>query len=191
MKRDTAIVLTFALVAILIMSYAPEITGMAYSRALGRTETGTAPVMKQCATNEDCPDGYSCRTHGALQRIRKKARTACVPTCEDAERNRIPFVIIETLKTRYDLNRVNGFDPFKARPTRYRPRNSFETFLYTSNCKDDATLVEPFCVDATLKEATADTLDIACGSLGDGFRCLEDDNGDATCGQPGDEEDEN
>lgn len=189
MDNGKIIVVIVAILALVTMSYAPEITGHAYSRTLGRTETGTTPILKQCTSNEDCPEGYACRSYGALQRLRKKARTACVPICEDAERNRIPFELIETLKASHDLARINGFDPYKPRPTRYRPINSFETFLYTSNCKDTTILVEPFCVDATANDATVATVDIDCGVLGEGFTCVEDDNGEASCGQPGEEED--
>lgn len=189
MKRDAVIVVIIALFAVIIMSYASEITGMAYSRTLGRTETRFAPAVRDCQTNEDCPTGFSCRPYGALQRIRRKARTGCVPICEDSEQNRIPLVVFEQLKAAHGINTITGFDPHKPKPTRYRPKNSFETFMYPSNCKDTTTVVEPFCVDATSDSATVATVDINCAALGDGFGCVEDDNGDAGCGQVGEGDD--
>lgn len=185
MKRDTVVVGVIALLALVIMSYAPDITGMAYSRTLGRTETRFAPAVQDCQTSEDCADGYSCRPYGALQRIRRKARTGCVPICEDSEQNRIPLAVFEQLKAAHDINTITGFDPQKPKPTRYRPKNSFETFLYPSNCKDTTTVVEPFCVDAATDSAAVATVDINCAALGNGFGCVEDDNGDAGCGQVG------
>ncbi len=189
MKRDTVVVCVIALLALVIMSYAPDITGMAYSRTLGRTETRFSPAMQDCQTNEDCPAGSSCRPYGALQRIRRKARTGCVPICEDSEQNRIPLAVFEQLKAAHDINTITGFDPHKPKPTRYRPKNSFETFLYPSNCKDTTTVVEPFCVDAATDNAAVGTIDINCAALGDGFGCVEDDNGDAGCGQVGEGDD--
>ena len=178
-----------ALFAVIVMSYAPEITGMAYSRTLGRTETRFAPAMQDCQTNEDCSDGYACRPYGALQRIRRKARTGCVPICEDGEQNRIPLAVFDQLKATHDINTITGFDPKKPKPTRYRPKDSVETFLYPSNCKDTTTTVEPFCVNAATNDATVATIEINCGALGSGFGCVEDDNGDASCGQLGEGED--
>ncbi len=189
MDNGKIIVVAVAILALIIMSYAPEITGMAYSRTLGRTETRITPAVKDCQTNEDCPDGSACRAYGAVQRIRRKARTGCVPICEDGEQNRIPFAVFDQLKSSYDISAVTGFDPQKPKPTRYRPKNSFETFVYSSNCKDTTTVVEPFCIDATTDGAAVATIEIDCGTIGDGFGCVEDDNGDASCGQPGEGDD--
>lgn len=189
MNRDIVVVGVIALLALVIMSYAPDITGMAYSRTLGRTETWFAPAVQDCQANEDCPAGSSCRPYGALQRIRRKARTGCVPICEDSEQNRIPLAVFEQLKAAHDVTAITGFDPQKPKPTRYRPKNSFETFLYPSNCKDTLTVVEPFCVDAARDSATVATIEINCGAIGEEFGCVEDDNGDASCGQTGEGDD--
>ncbi len=190
MHKRTPILLLAGMVvlSLFLMSMVNEITGQAYSRSLGRS-TGKA-FAKDCTSNEECPAGTACRTYGVYQRFRKRARTACMSICEDPEKNRIPFGIQDALRAEHDLDKVSGFNPFKSRPTYYRPRNSFETFGYTSDCKDDATLVEPFCVNGGSNQATVATIEIDCASIGSSLKCIKDDNLFGTCGQEGGEIDE-
>jgi hypothetical protein len=182
-KMNIAIIVAVAIIGMLLLYFIQANTGQAYSRSLGRS-TGKA-FAKGCLSNEDCPEGTACRTHGVFQRFRKKAKTACMSICEDPEKNRIPPGIKEALKAEHKLDKVSGFNPFKSRPSYYRPRNSFETYGYTSDCKDDATLVEPFCVNGGTNQAFVATLEIPCASIGSNLKCIKDDNLFGTCGQEG------